>query len=79
MYKGKASARNGIESVRKNSTDPARFDRRTNKRGQNYFVLKAGNGQVIGNSEGYESSKGMENGIKSVGPAAVVDLSRPAQ
>ena len=66
MYKKKASAMNGIASVQKNSPDAGRYDRRVNKAGKDYFVLKAANHQVIGNSEAYNSKAGMENGIKSV-------------
>ena len=36
------------------------------KKGEPYFVLKAGNGQVIGKSEMYSSKTAMENGISSV-------------
>ncbi len=78
MYTTKASAKNGIASVKTNSTDPGRYDRRVNKAGKDYFVLKAANHQVIGNSEAYNSKASMENGIRSVTknaePAAVVDL-----
>jgi uncharacterized protein len=65
-YDAKASAENGIASVRKNSQDDARFTRKTAKDGSPYFVLTATNGQVIGTSEMYSSAAGMENGIKSV-------------
>ena len=36
------------------------------KDGKDYFVLKAGNGEVILQSQGYSSSSGCENGIESV-------------
>ncbi|HHL31779.1 MAG TPA: DUF1508 domain-containing protein [Oceanospirillales bacterium] len=36
------------------------------KDGKDYFVLKAGNGEVIMSSQGYKSSTGCENGIESV-------------
>jgi len=65
-YEAKASAMAGVESVRKNSQDEARFARRTAKDGSAYFVLTATNGQVIGKSEMYSSPAAMENGIKSV-------------
>ena len=78
MYTTKASAKNGIASVKKNATEPGRYDRRVNKAGKDYFVLKAANHQVIGNSEAYNSKAAMENGIKSVTKnapvAAVSDL-----
>ena len=66
MYTTKRSAENGIASVQKNSQDAVRFDRRKAKNGKDYFVLKAGNHQVIGQSEMYETARAMENGIKSV-------------
>lgn len=66
MYETKAAAQNGIESVKKNAADEARFDRRTAKNGDPYFVLKAGNGEEIGRSETYSSTSAMENGIESV-------------
>ncbi len=81
MYTTKSSAKNGIASVKKNSTEAKRYDRRVNKKGKDYFVLKAANHQIIGNSEAYNSKASMENGIQSVtknaGPAEVVDLSAP--
>lgn len=61
-----AACENGIESVRKNSQDDSKFEKLTTKSGQPYFNLKAGNGQVIGNSEMYESTASRDNGIESV-------------
>lgn len=49
-YKAKASCTNGIESVRKNSTDDKRFDRKTASDGRPYFNLMASNGQIVGTS-----------------------------
>ena len=66
MYESKSAAENGIESVKKNATDDARYDRLTAKNGDPYFVLKAANGQQIGRSETYKSTAAMENGIASV-------------
>ncbi len=66
MYASKASCKNGIASVQKNCGDASRYDRKVNNGGKDYFVLKAGNQQVIGNSEAYNSKASMENGIKSV-------------
>lgn len=62
----KAGCMNGIESVRTNSQDDNRFERKKSSNGKHYFNLKATNGQVIGTSEMYEGSSGMENGIVSV-------------
>lgn len=66
MYEAKAGAENGIESVRKNGVEEKRFERRESKKKEPYFVLKAGNGQIIGRSEMYKSNAAMENGIQSV-------------
>lgn len=60
-YKSKASALNGIESVKKNSADDGRYDRK-----DLHFNLKAGNGEPIGSSEKYSSASAMEKGIESV-------------
>lgn len=65
-YKTKAACVNGIESVKKNSQTDARFDRLEAKNGKPYFNLKATNGQIIGNSEMYDSVAARENGIASV-------------
>lgn len=69
-YSGKDGCLNGIESVRKNSQDDARYARETAKNGKFYFNLKAGNHQIIGTSEMYESEGGRENGIAAVKAAA---------
>ena len=65
-YTTKAACLNGIESVKKNSQVDTRFDRLEAKNGKPYFNLKATNGQIIGNSEMYESVASRENGIESV-------------
>nr|WP_299382866.1 YegP family protein [Allomuricauda sp.] len=65
-YTTKSACENGIESVKTNSQDDNRFDRKTAKDGSPYFNLKAANGQVIGASEMYSSTSAMENGIASV-------------
>lgn len=78
MYESKSACENGIESIKKNAGETARYDRRTSSGGDPYFVLKAGNGQEIGRSETYQGgAEAMENGIKSVinnaPEAAIVD------
>ncbi len=70
MYSSKASALNGIESVKKNAADAARFDKLVNKGGAPYFVLKASNGQVIGQSQAYSSDATRDAGIGSVAASA---------
>ena len=79
MYDAKASAKDGIASVQKNSPMDERYERKESSNGKPYFVLKAANTQVIGTSEMYESVGARDNGIASVktnGPSeSVKDLS----
>jgi uncharacterized protein YegP (UPF0339 family) len=73
-YAQKASALNGIESVKKNASDDARYERKQTASGWS-FNLKAANGQVIGTSQVYSSEAARENGIESVkknGPVGAV-------
>ena len=75
-YKQKASALNGIESVRTNSADEARFEKKDTSSGKPMFNLKATNGQVIGTSESYSSASARDYGIASVmknAPDAALD------
>ena len=65
-YDSRASAVKGIASVKKNAGNDKRFERKTAKDGSPYFVLKAANGEPIGKSEMYKSTKSMENGVASV-------------
>ena len=65
-YETRAATENGIESVKKNAGDDARYERKTSAKGEPFFVLKAGNGEPIGRSEMYSSESAMENGIASV-------------
>lgn len=65
-YSSKSNCENGIESVKRNSQDDSKFDRKTAANGKPYFNLKATNGQIIGTSEMYESEAGRDNGIESV-------------
>ena len=82
MYESKASALNGIESVKKNAADDGRYSRLSAKDGSPYFTLKATNGQVIGQSQMYSSEATRDNGIQScvnhAPGASVSDLSAEA-
>jgi len=76
LYAAKQGALGGIESVRRNSPDDARYERKNASNGAPMFNLKAGNGETIGSSELYSSTSARENGIQSVmknGPEAPVD------
>jgi len=76
MYKAKPGALNGIESVKTNSANEGRYERKVSKAGKPYFVLKAANNEVIGTSEEYSSDSAMDNGVaavKAAGPMAATD------
>ena len=53
QYSSKASAQNGIESVRKNAENEARYELKEGSTGKFYFNLKAANGQIVGTSMMY--------------------------
>jgi uncharacterized protein YegP (UPF0339 family) len=76
-YAATKSCANGIESVRRNSQDPKRFEKKTATNGKFFFTLNATNGQIIGKSQMYKTEKGRNNGIDSVArnapDAAVVE------
>lgn len=65
-YKTKASCVKGIESVKKNAVEEKRFETKVAANGKPFFVLKATNGQVIGQSQMYASEASCANGIASV-------------
>ncbi len=66
MYATKTSALNGIASIQKNAPEDGSYDRLVSKSGKPYFTLKAGNHQIIGQSQQYESEAARDNGIESV-------------
>ena len=81
VYKSEASCKNGIESVRKNSTlanledqtvegfekaKNPKFEVYKDNAGEFRFRLKARNGEIIATSEGYKVKPSCLNGIASV-------------
>jgi uncharacterized protein YegP (UPF0339 family) len=65
-YTTTTARQNGIDSVKANAKDDSKYNRLTSSNGKHYFNLKAGNGQIIGTSEMYETAAGRDNGIESV-------------
>ncbi len=65
-YSTRAGAENGVASVKENAALDERYQRKMSKDNAPYFVLVAANGQTIGRSEMYSSTKAMEGGIASV-------------
>ena len=66
MYSSKSECIDGIELVRTNCSEFNSYERKKSINKKHYFVLKASNGQIIGNSEMFETNAGMDNGIESV-------------
>jgi uncharacterized protein len=62
-YTTKQNAQKGIDSVKVNAPTDSRYERRVATNGEPYFVLKAGNGEVVGTSEMYSSTTARDNGI----------------
>lgn len=77
-YQELRKAQAGVESVRTNAANAARFETRTASDGKPYFVLKAANAQEIGRSQYYASAATCTKGIASVqanaADAKVADL-----
>ncbi len=70
-YTTKASCMNGIDSVKKNSSDAKRFTKSTTPTNMFRFAITAANNQIIGTSQNYKSESGRDNGIESVKKNAV--------
>lgn len=66
MYKAKASAFNGIASIKRNAPDSKRYDRLVARNGKFYFTLEAGNHEIIGMSDFYETEELREQAIATV-------------
>ncbi|WXG54797.1 MAG: YegP family protein [Candidatus Sedimenticola sp. (ex Thyasira tokunagai)] len=62
-YSAKKSAVNGVESVKKNSQELARYDLKESKNGKFFFNIKATNGQVVATSALFPSEIDRENAI----------------
>ena len=64
-YTTLASAKNGVASIKTNGTDASKFLLREASDGAWYFVVLAGNGQIIGASEMYVSQSNATRGMTS--------------
>jgi len=75
-YNSHSGAKHGAESVRHHAILNARYERRTSRRQEPYFVLLGFNGEVIGTSEMYSSAAARDEGIaivKDVAPGAPIE------
>lgn len=65
-YSSMDACQSAIDAVMINSQDDSQFEVKTSSNGKFYFNLKAGNGQIIGSSEMYESGASRDNGISHI-------------
>ncbi|MDP3504980.1 MAG: YegP family protein [Myxococcales bacterium] len=65
-YASASSAAAGIDSVQANGVNAERYELREASDGSSYFVLKAGNGAIIGLSEMYVSKANAERAVLTV-------------
>lgn len=75
-YTTKQSANVGIASVKSNAPYDYRYTLFVGNDKKHYFHLKGGNGEIVLQSEGYESKQGAENGkasVKSYAPSAEIE------
>jgi uncharacterized protein YegP (UPF0339 family) len=65
-YDSKADALNDIAIIQKIASDDVKYERYVSKTNKPYFVLKANEYRLIGQSQQYESEAGRDNGIEAV-------------
>jgi hypothetical protein len=65
-YTTAAARDNGVESVKKNSTEEKLYELKETTVGKWHFNLTATNGQVIGQSQSYASESTAKAGMQSV-------------
>jgi len=62
-YPNRKTVQDAIRFLKTSSVH--KFERKTNHNGKFLFSLKGNKGEVLGNSQLYNSEAGMENGIKN--------------
>lgn len=62
-YTQKASASNGIESVKKNLQIDARYEFKEAKNKKLFFNIKSTNGQIVGTSAFFDTNEQMQDAI----------------
>jgi uncharacterized protein YegP (UPF0339 family) len=65
-YASHDGAKRGVVAVQANATIDERYVRKDSTNGQYYFVLRAGNNEIIGTSEMYKTPAARDGGIGSV-------------
>ena len=71
-YKTRGSAENGVAAVKESAAIERRYERRVSRAEQPYFVLKAGNNDIVGTSQMYASREARDDGMRAVRGCAEV-------
>lgn len=64
-YSSRQGAHIGIHSCQHNSPHDTHYDKRTTFASHPYFVLRAGNGEIVGTGQTYAFNAGRDAGISS--------------
>lgn len=75
-YRKRRGAVNGINAVKKNASNDARYERQSSPTGKPSFNLKAGNHQVIGSSRTFSTTAQMDTAIELIKETAPVSKVR---
>jgi uncharacterized protein len=65
-YATKAAAENGVAAVKESAAIDRRYDGRVSSDERPYFVLKAGNNEIVGTSQLYASREARDGGMQAV-------------
>jgi uncharacterized protein YegP (UPF0339 family) len=65
-YRTKDNCKKGIDSVRRNCSDPSKFEVLNLPSGRTYFILKSVNGRTIGASEHFMDDASRELAMRAV-------------
>lgn len=65
-FSNEKKAKETVNKLNELSSHRNTFERKTNHSGEFLFSLKNNQGEIIGNSQLYQSEAGMENGIKNL-------------
>lgn len=76
-YASASSAKNGIATVKSNGTNERRYLARESSDGRFYFVLVAGNGQIIGVSQMYTTAASAKTGITATMRVVTATANQP--
>jgi uncharacterized protein YegP (UPF0339 family) len=66
LHRWRGATEDGVEAVKANAPDDARYQRRKSETAQHYFVLTSSSGEVLGTSGMHATAAAMEAAILAV-------------